>query len=149
MASDGNAEVVRVGYKAFNAGDMETLMKLFDEGASWHTPGKSSIAGDRQGREATFAQFGRYGGGTGGTFKANLLHVLQDDDGRVVGVHRNTAVRNGKHLGSLFQVVPGEWLDQVLDRALSPNRKELIAHRSPTPREPREPREPRTSEPRT
>ena len=70
---------------------------------------------DRQGREATFAQFGRYGGGTGGTFKANLLHVLQDHDGRVVGVHRNTAQRNGKHLDVLcclaFEFKDGRVID--------------------------------------
>ncbi len=55
-----NAEIVRRGYHAFNTADMETLTELFDENASWHTPGRS-IGGDRKGREAVFAQFGRYG----------------------------------------------------------------------------------------
>lgn len=105
MASDENAAVVRRGYEAFNAADIDTLMKLFDESASWHTPGTSSIAGDRKGRKAVFAQFGRYGAETGGTFKANLLQALQGDDGRVVGVHRNTAERNGKHLDVLCCIV--------------------------------------------
>lgn len=93
-----NAEVVRRGYAAFNAADMQTLTELFHESASWHTPGRSPIAGDHNGRDAAFALFGRYGGDTGGTFKATLLHVLSSDDGRVVGVHRNTAERNGKRL---------------------------------------------------
>ena len=49
-------------------------------------------------REPVFAQFGRYVGETGGTFKATLQHVLRSDDGRVVGVHHNTAKRNGRQL---------------------------------------------------
>lgn len=93
-----NAEVVRRGYQAFNTGDIKTLTEIFDEKASWHTPGRSPIAGDRRGRDATFSQFGRYAGDTGGTFKATLQDVLKSDDGRVIGIHRNTASRNGKHL---------------------------------------------------
>ena len=96
--AERNAETVRRGYEAFNSGDMKTLTELFHESASWHTPGQSPIAGDRQGRDATFAQFGRYAGETGGTFKATLQRVLTSDDGRVVGIHHNSAERGGKHL---------------------------------------------------
>ena len=98
MGADENAAVIRRGYEAFNAGDMETLTELFDENASWHTPGRSSLAGDHEGRDAAFAQFGRYGGETGGTFQAELQHLLADDEGRVVGIHHNSAEREGKHL---------------------------------------------------
>ena len=59
-----NAEIVRRAYHAFNTADMKTLTELFD-------PGRS-IAGDRKGREAVFAQFGRYGQETGGTFKGRI-----------------------------------------------------------------------------
>lgn len=96
--ADRNAEAVRRGYAAFNTADMKTLTELFDESAAWHTPGRSPIAGDHKGRDAVFAQFGRYGGETGGTFKATLLQVYKSDDGRVIGVHRNTAERKGKRL---------------------------------------------------
>ncbi|MEZ5956925.1 MAG: nuclear transport factor 2 family protein [Hyphomonadaceae bacterium] len=93
-----NADMVRRGYKAFNEADIATLNEIFDQAASWHTPGATSIAGDRHGRDAVFAQFGRYGGETNGTFKAALQDVLATDDGRVVGIHRNTGERNGKRL---------------------------------------------------
>jgi ketosteroid isomerase-like protein len=93
-----NAEIVRHGYHAFNTADMKTLTELFDENASWHTPGQGSIAGDRVGRDAVFAQFARYGGETEGTFKAELRYVLADDEGRVVGIHHNSGVRNGRRL---------------------------------------------------
>ena len=93
-----NAEIVRRGYHAFNTADMETLTELFDENASWHTPGRGSMTGDHVGRDAVFAQFARYGEETEGTFQAELRHVLADDDGRVVGIHHNSGVRNGKRL---------------------------------------------------
>jgi ketosteroid isomerase-like protein len=96
--SDKNAEIVRRGYHAFNTADMKTLTELFDENASWHTPGRSILAGDRTGREAVFAQFGRYGQNTGGTLRAELRHVFADDEGRVVAMHRGTGTRAGKKL---------------------------------------------------
>jgi ketosteroid isomerase-like protein len=103
-ASDA-ADVVRRGYKAFNEADITTLAQIFDEKASWHTPGLTSIAGARFGREAVFTQFGRYGGETKGTFKAALQDVLATDDGRVIGVHRNSGERNGRHLDVLCCIV--------------------------------------------
>ncbi|MDZ7362722.1 MAG: nuclear transport factor 2 family protein [candidate division KSB1 bacterium] len=96
--AEKNAETVRRGYAAFNSGDMKTLTEIFHDNASWHTPGRSSIAGDFKGRDAVFAQFGRYAGETGGNFKATLQHVFKGDDGRVAGVHHNSAKRNGKQL---------------------------------------------------
>ena len=97
MGADEDVAVIRRGYEAFNSGDMETLAELFDESASWHTPGRGSLAGDHEGREATFAYFGQLGGQTGGTFQAKLEH-LTAGDGRVVGLHHNSGERNGKHL---------------------------------------------------
>jgi hypothetical protein len=96
--AEKNVETVRRGYAAFNSADMKTLTELFDENASWHTPGTGLLAGDHKGRQATFTQFGRYGADTEGTFKAVLRSVGQSDDGRVVAIHHNTARRNGKQL---------------------------------------------------
>jgi hypothetical protein len=45
-----------------------------------------------------FAQFARYGGESQGSFKATLQQVLASDDGRVVGLHHNSGLRNGKRL---------------------------------------------------
>lgn len=96
--STDNAEVVRRGYAAFNTADIETLTELISENAAWHTPGRSPIAGSYEGRDAVFGQFGRYGGETNGTFEATLRSVVANDDGTVVGIHRNTGERNGKRL---------------------------------------------------
>ena len=97
MGADENAAIVRRGYEAFNSGDMKTLTELFDESAVWRTPGRSSLAGDHEGREAAFAYFGRLGQETGGTFRAELQQLLADGD-RVVGIHHNSAERDGKQL---------------------------------------------------
>ncbi len=115
MGAQENAALIRRGYEAFNAADMATLNELFDENASWHTPGHSPLAGDREGREATFAQFGRYGGETEGSFRAELKEVIADDDGHVVGIHHNSGDRAGKHLEVdcclLFQIKDGRVTD--------------------------------------
>jgi ketosteroid isomerase-like protein len=106
-----NGEAVRRGYAAFNAADVATLTELMDENVSWHTPGRSPIAGDYLGRDAVFGQFGRYGGDTSGTFKAELKQVFSADDGRVIGLHHNSAERNGKRLDTdccvVFEVENG------------------------------------------
>ncbi|MDP9332799.1 MAG: nuclear transport factor 2 family protein [Actinomycetota bacterium] len=98
MRADENAAIMRRAYEAFNTADMKTLTGTFDESAVWHLPGRSSMAKDYKGREATFAYFARLGQETGGTFRAELQHLLADDDDRVVGIQRSTAERGGKHL---------------------------------------------------
>ena len=98
MGADENVAIMRRAYDAFNTGDIDTLTELFDESAVWHLPGRSSFANDYQGREATLAYCGQLAQETGGTFRAELQHLTADDEGRVVGIQRSTADRNGKHL---------------------------------------------------
>ena len=94
----GNAAIVRRGYQAFTGGDPAELTELFGDDVSWHTPGRSRLAGDVVGREAVLARLGRYLAETGGTFRAELKRVLVDEDGRVIGIHHSVADRAGKHL---------------------------------------------------
>jgi ketosteroid isomerase-like protein len=98
VAIHKNVESVRRGYQAFNAGDMKVLTELFDEHATWHAPGKSSVSGTYKGREAVFGFFGKLGQGTNGTFKAELKHALTDEDGRVACLEHVTGQRGGKKL---------------------------------------------------
>jgi ketosteroid isomerase-like protein len=98
MGADENVAIMRRAYEAFNKGDIETLNEIFDDSIVWHLPGRSSFADDYQGRDATLAYFGQLGQETGGTFRAELKHLLGDDDGRVVGIQRSTGDRGGKHL---------------------------------------------------
>jgi ketosteroid isomerase-like protein len=100
-----NAAIVESAYEALNSGDIDALRILFHAHASWHSPGLSPIAGNRRGREAICTQFRRYGGETGGTFKANLLNVLESEDGRVVSVHHTSAERRGRRIDVLCCIV--------------------------------------------
>jgi uncharacterized protein len=98
MGAAENVATMQRAYDAFNTGDMDTLIEIFDEGAVWHLPGRSSMANDYQGRDATLAYFGQLAQKTEGTFRAELERLVGDDDDRVVGIHRSTAERDGKHL---------------------------------------------------
>jgi ketosteroid isomerase-like protein len=102
-------------YDAFNTGNMDTLIETFDEGAVWHLPGRSSMANDYQGRDATLAYFGQLAQKTEGTFRAELERLLGDDHDRVVGIQRSTAERDGKHLNVdnciVFQLQDGRITD--------------------------------------
>jgi ketosteroid isomerase-like protein len=98
MTADENAAIVRRGYAAFNSGDVNALSELFDENAVWHAPGRSSLAGDYRGRDATLGYLGRLGQETDGNFRAELLHLTADDEDCVVGVQRTVTERNGKRL---------------------------------------------------
>jgi ketosteroid isomerase-like protein len=115
MTADENVAIMRRGYEAFNKGDMDTLVELFDEGMVWHLPGRSSFADDYQGRDATLAYFAQLGQQTGGTFRAELQELVGDDEDRVIGMQRSTGDRNGKHLDVgnciVFQLKDGRVID--------------------------------------
>ena len=40
MGAEENVEVMRRAYEAFNTGDVNTLIELFDENVAWHLPGR-------------------------------------------------------------------------------------------------------------
>jgi len=115
MGASENAAIMRRAYEAFNKGDIDTLIEIFDESVAWHLPGRSSMAKDYQGRDATLAYFGLIGQETGGTFQAELQHLLTDDGDRVVGIQRSTGERNGKRLDVgnciVFQLKDGRVTD--------------------------------------
>jgi ketosteroid isomerase-like protein len=105
VQAGSNAAIIESAYDALNTGDIEALKTLFHLHASWHTPGVSPIAGNRRGRDAVCNQFRLYRGDTGGTFRVNLLNVLESEDGRVVSVHHNSAERTDRQLDVLCCVV--------------------------------------------
>jgi ketosteroid isomerase-like protein len=45
-----NIELVKRGYEAFSAGDVETVMSLFDDNIEWAQPGNSTISGTYHGK---------------------------------------------------------------------------------------------------
>ena len=115
MGSDENVAIMQRAYDAFNKADMDTLIEIFDESIVWHLPGRSSMAKDYEGRDATLTYFGEIGEKTGGTFQAELQHLLADDDDRVVGIQRSTGERDGKRLdvgnAIVFELKDGRVVD--------------------------------------
>src|SRR2546423_14538130 len=90
MPEHPNVVAVRRGYNAFNKGDIDTLTELLGDNVVWHVPGRSKIAGDYRGREATLAYFARLDEVTGGSYQADL-HIAVGDDEHVVSIDRSTA----------------------------------------------------------
>jgi ketosteroid isomerase-like protein len=45
-----NIEQVKKGYEAFSAGDVDTVMSLFDDNIEWVQPGDSAISGTYHGK---------------------------------------------------------------------------------------------------
>ena len=115
MGAEENVAIMQRAYDAFNSADMDTLTEVFDESCVWHLPGRSSMANDYQGRDATFAYFGQIGQETGGTFQAELQQLFAGDDGRVIGLQRSTAERDGKRLDVgnciVFELKDGKIVD--------------------------------------
>ena len=59
MSAQEDAELVRRGYEAFIAGDMEWLNEHLHENVVWHVPGHNQLSGDYRGRENVLGFFAR------------------------------------------------------------------------------------------
>lgn len=59
MSEQENKELVRRGYEAFAAADMESLMALFDDDIEWIQPGESAVSGTYHGKTELMEYLGR------------------------------------------------------------------------------------------
>jgi ketosteroid isomerase-like protein len=59
MSAQEDAALVRKGYEAFIAGDMEWLNEHLHENVVWHVPGHNLTSGDYRGRESVLAFFAK------------------------------------------------------------------------------------------
>ncbi|MBV8928519.1 MAG: nuclear transport factor 2 family protein [Mycobacteriaceae bacterium] len=48
--TERNIDVIKKGYEAFAAGDLEGVMNLFDDNVEWTQPGESTISGTYHGK---------------------------------------------------------------------------------------------------
>jgi ketosteroid isomerase-like protein len=48
--AEQNKDIIRRGYEAFSAGDIETVMSLFDDNVEWVQPGRSALSGTYHGK---------------------------------------------------------------------------------------------------
>jgi uncharacterized protein len=87
MSEQENKELIERGYAAFSAGDLDTVMSLFDDDCDWVQPGQSSVSGTFHGKTEILEQFGRLAE-KGLTVKLNQL-VAEGDT--VVAITEVTA----------------------------------------------------------
>lgn len=97
MGAAENAELVRRGYEAFNAGDLATLSELFAEDAVWHAAGSGVLSGTKQGRDAVLAYFGELGARTQGSFQANVQDIVGGEN-HTVAIQQTRGESNGRTL---------------------------------------------------
>jgi ketosteroid isomerase-like protein len=108
---DKYMQLVRRGYEAFNARDMDTLREILSHDVVQHVPGTSQLAGAYKGIDAVLGYYAKLGELTGGTFTADLIDVYGDGQGHVTAVHQITASRNGMTMitrGSLLFTFLGD-----------------------------------------
>ena len=59
VSEQENKELIRKGYEAFAAGDVETVMSLFDDDVEWVQPGESTVSGTFHGKTEVMEYMGR------------------------------------------------------------------------------------------
>jgi uncharacterized protein len=59
VSEQENKDLVKKGYEAFAAGDVQTVMDLFDDDVEWIQPGESSISGTFHGKTEVMEFMGR------------------------------------------------------------------------------------------
>ena len=59
MSAQGNKDIIEKGYAAFAAGDLETVMSLFDDDIEWVQPGQSAVSGTFHGKAELMEHLGR------------------------------------------------------------------------------------------
>lgn len=95
-----NEDLIRKGYAAFAAGDLDTLRQLFAPDIIWHSPGRNPLSGTEHGTDAVFQLFGRLAELTGGTFRVSEIHDVLANDDHAVALLRIRAERGRKTLES-------------------------------------------------
>lgn len=77
--ANANEDLLRRGYAAFAAGDIDTVLGVFADDIAWHISGQSQISGDYHGHQEVVGFFGRLMELTGGTFRLEVHDVLAND----------------------------------------------------------------------
>ncbi len=104
MADHPNLELLRRGYAAYGAGDMDTIDELFADDVVWHIGGRSALSGDYEGKEQVFGFFAKLLELSDGTSKVEVHDLLASDD-HGVAVVKESATRGGSsHEGNAVHV---------------------------------------------
>ncbi len=99
MGALENEARLRKGYEAIAAGDVATVVGLFDADGVLHVGGRGPLHGDHRGHQAIGAALGGLVEWTGGTLRLEVQGVYADDDHGVVMLRESaTRARDGMEL---------------------------------------------------
>ena len=59
MSTSQNVETAKKGYAAFAAGDLETVLSVFDDDVEWVVPGNSTVSGTYRGKAEVTGLFAK------------------------------------------------------------------------------------------
>jgi ketosteroid isomerase-like protein len=93
-----NEQVVRDGYAAFSAGDMDALRDLMVPDMVHSLPGDNLVSGDYKGVDNVLGLYGKLFELTDGTMSVTLNSATAKGDDHVIAKHTGKAERNGKTL---------------------------------------------------
>ena len=112
MAEHPDVTLIRRGYDAFNAADIDTLTELIADDAVQSMVGDNLVSGEFKGRDNILGMYAKLGELTNGTYAVEVEQAFTDGNGTVVIVHHQTAERNGKRLDNrqalVFKLVGGK-----------------------------------------
>jgi ketosteroid isomerase-like protein len=104
MSEQDNVEVIKRGYEAFAAGDVEAVMNSFDDDVEWIQPGESAISGTYHGKSEGMEYLGRL---AEKSVTVKLDRILADGDMVVALTHITMGDESG-HDADVFTLRDGK-----------------------------------------
>ena len=95
--AESKEDLVRRGYEAFSAGDLDTLRAIMTPDVVHSVPGSNPTSGEHQGIDNVLALYGQPFELSGGTVSTEIKSVTTRGD-KVVVVHHSKAQREGRTL---------------------------------------------------
>lgn len=92
---DRYVHLVRKGFEAFNAGDVDTLRTILAHDVVQHVPGSGPFAGEHKGLDSVLSYYGELATATDGTFRCDLIETHADGHGHVLALFQTTGTRGG------------------------------------------------------
>jgi uncharacterized protein len=86
MAEHPNVELLRNGYAAFEAGDMQTIGAILADDVVGHAPGNNPLSGDYEGKDDVFGYFAKFSELHEGTYRFEIHDLLANDQHAVLMV---------------------------------------------------------------
>lgn len=96
--AQSNAELLRVGYEDFVAGDVPAVLAIFSEDIGFHIPGHNPLSGDYTGHDEVVGFFQGLGERSNGTFTITVQDMIDNGDETVVALVTHLAERDDMKL---------------------------------------------------